>query len=81
MGNIPEKTHSWQLMGSYSFFFPPYEFEKQKKSTSWTAVILISQCVEKLVWVVKVVNVMNSAQKARMLVVLMSLVAVVLRTS
>lgn len=63
-------------------FFPPYEFEKQqKKSTSWTAVILISQCVETLVWAVKVVNVMNSAQKASMLVVLMSLVAVVLRTS
>lgn len=53
----------------------------KKKSTSWTAVILISQCVETLVWAVKVVNVMNSAQKASMLVILMSLVAVVLRTS
>lgn len=53
----------------------------KKKSTSWTAVILISQCVETLVWAVKVVNVMNSAQKASMLVVLMSLVAVILRTS
>lgn len=63
-------------------FFPLYEFEKQqKKSTSWTAVILISQCVETLVWAVKVVNVMNSAQKASMLAVLMSLVAVILRTS
>lgn len=64
------------------FFFPLMNLKNnKKKSTSWTAVILISQCVETLVWAVKVVNVMNSAQKASMLVVLMSLVAVVLRTS